>query len=323
MKKYIPIIFFIITMTSSLKGQDARFSQYLSAPLLLNPALTGIFNQDWRVIGNYRNQWKTIANSSYQTTAFSIDTKAIPFNQDALSLGLLLLNDKAGAIDFQMNMAYLSIGYNKHLGRLGYGNHFVSLGFQGGYVSTRMDISKIVVEHQGIPFLLNYENVQYPEVATGGLWYYTQRELIVHVGAAFYHLNTPINSFFRTTATLSPRQSYHVGAEITLNQYFTLLPSIIHQRQGRANETVLGTYLGFKSNNSDIYVGSWYRLGDAIILGTRISVNNLTLLVSYDTNISVLSDVSQGFGSLELGVLYSGDYGRIGGGRKTFQCPTF
>ena len=56
-------------------AQDLHFSQYFNSPLLVNPANTG-FNPDYdfRVGGNYRNQWANVGNP-YKTMSLWGDAK--------------------------------------------------------------------------------------------------------------------------------------------------------------------------------------------------------------------------------------------------------
>ena len=53
-------------------AQDPHFSQFFSSPLTLNPAFTGKFFGDYRVMGNYRNQWPTI-NNAFTTATIAAD----------------------------------------------------------------------------------------------------------------------------------------------------------------------------------------------------------------------------------------------------------
>src|SRR5690606_37627950 len=55
------------------RAQDAQLSQYDAAAVILNPALTGMFeNSDFRVSSNLRSQWRSLA-SNFVTTAFAVD----------------------------------------------------------------------------------------------------------------------------------------------------------------------------------------------------------------------------------------------------------
>ncbi|MFH1322164.1 MAG: type IX secretion system membrane protein PorP/SprF [Bacteroidota bacterium] len=38
-------------------SQDIHFSQFYQTPLIINPALTGSFNGQVRVLMNYKDQW--------------------------------------------------------------------------------------------------------------------------------------------------------------------------------------------------------------------------------------------------------------------------
>ena len=59
------------------RAQDAQLSQYDAAAVLLNPALTGMFeNSDFRVSSNLRSQWNSLA-SNFLTTAFAVDMSMV------------------------------------------------------------------------------------------------------------------------------------------------------------------------------------------------------------------------------------------------------
>jgi len=59
---YLLIIALILVWSGSinLKAQDIHFSQFYAAPLLTNPASTGMSGEGLRVANVYRNQWAMI-----------------------------------------------------------------------------------------------------------------------------------------------------------------------------------------------------------------------------------------------------------------------
>jgi len=66
--RFTSIISLLLFITIGLKAQDPRFSQFYLAPQVLNPAMTGIFDGEYRVTINYRNQWNSIlANNAFTT----------------------------------------------------------------------------------------------------------------------------------------------------------------------------------------------------------------------------------------------------------------
>ena len=65
----------LILLTCLIKtslAQDPNFSQFFVSPLTLNPALTGKFNGNFRVAGNYRDQWPEISKA-FITSTISFD----------------------------------------------------------------------------------------------------------------------------------------------------------------------------------------------------------------------------------------------------------
>jgi len=76
MKKAAIIIFVILMFVEKGKSQDIHFSQYFNTPLIINPALTGVFGGDQRAMLAHRNQWASVA-SPYKTYGASFDTRLL------------------------------------------------------------------------------------------------------------------------------------------------------------------------------------------------------------------------------------------------------
>src|SRR5829696_5002941 len=93
------LCFFLILISAlGAAAQDPNFSQFFASPLTLNPALTGKFDGQYRVAGNYRNQWPTI-NNAYTTATVSFDASilrsSIP-EYDQFGFGIMAFSDKSG-----------------------------------------------------------------------------------------------------------------------------------------------------------------------------------------------------------------------------------
>ncbi|MEM8909741.1 MAG: type IX secretion system membrane protein PorP/SprF, partial [Bacteroidota bacterium] len=104
----LPLLIFAL----SLSAQDKHFTQFYSAPLTLNPALTGAFDGRYRVSAIYRDQWRGALDEPYVTFASAIDVK---FDlelsnryEDAVAIGLLFFSDRVNGIDFNTNQIALS-----------------------------------------------------------------------------------------------------------------------------------------------------------------------------------------------------------------------
>ena len=95
-------------------AQDIHFSQFNRSYLNLNPALAGSFNGDFRLNGNFRNQWSAISEP-FQTISFAADAKS-PINKlPNLHLGLIISNDQAGVGDLQSSHFLLNVAYIQKL----------------------------------------------------------------------------------------------------------------------------------------------------------------------------------------------------------------
>ena len=109
----------------SAKAQDA-FSQFGAAPMLLNPALSGLSSCTYRAALNYRNQWASIVGpSSYQTYAGSFDIGLFrqAFNYSMLGLGLMVFNDVSGDGALTNLTMMGSLAYHQNMG--GRGAHYL------------------------------------------------------------------------------------------------------------------------------------------------------------------------------------------------------
>jgi len=98
-----------------VSAQDIHFSENYATPLMINPAMTGLFNGQVRVTGIYRNQWRSITQDApFSTIGASVDLDAFKGIRayDRISLGLMLYSDKAGDSNFSTNHINLSAAYN-------------------------------------------------------------------------------------------------------------------------------------------------------------------------------------------------------------------
>jgi len=148
MKRLLLTVTICGTLVSKALAQDPNFSQFFASPLTLNPALTGKFDGVYRVAGNYRNQWPTIYNAFTTYTAsfdMGILKNRIP-EYDQFGVGILGFSDQAGDGVLKTNSVALSVAYHKSIDENGYNQ--IGAGFQGGFVSKRLDVTKVTFEDQ-------------------------------------------------------------------------------------------------------------------------------------------------------------------------------
>ena len=69
---YIKYLCGVMLLILSQQGiaQDIHFTNFRMAPVSVNPAFTGSFKGTYRISSIYRDQWRSIGNSSPYTTPF-------------------------------------------------------------------------------------------------------------------------------------------------------------------------------------------------------------------------------------------------------------
>jgi type IX secretion system PorP/SprF family membrane protein len=329
---------FLFTMAACLQlaAQDPHFSQFFASPLTLNPALTGRFDGNYRIAGNYRNQWPTI-NNAYVTATFSADF-AILQNRiaepDRWAVGVMAFTD-AQADGVLKNTFYsVSTAYHKALDEDGM--HQVAIGFQGTYAQKRLNTANLKFADQlrsdgftGITneifdpraLNINYLDLNAGVLFSGGFGVASN----YYIGGSLYHVNKPKETFTGAQFALQPRYTLHGGLYFPVGQTATLHTSALHQGQAGARETVLGAAIGFNLNNdfdyrpATFYAGSWLRINDAVIPYVGLEFNKFRFGASYDVNVSKLRTVSNSQGGFEISLIYIGKQD----GEKGISCPKF
>ena len=66
----------MVVSSITMYAQDVHFSQFYQTPLFVNPALTGAFSGNQRLILNYKDQW-TSFGSPFKTYAFQFDASIL------------------------------------------------------------------------------------------------------------------------------------------------------------------------------------------------------------------------------------------------------
>ena len=315
------LLCFLLFLTSVLTtaAQDPNFSQFFASPLTLNPALTGKFDGQYRVAGNYRNQWPTI-NNAYTTATVSFDAGILKnriSEVDQFGVGIMAFTDKSGNGALQYNYLALSTAYHKGLDEDGYNQ--IGAGFQATYVSKTLNTSSLKFGDQlrsdgftGLTqesFTKDQLSLSYFDVNAGVLYNGTSDgENNYYAGVSVYHINRQKESFQAGEYYLAPRVTFQAGGKIPMG-YHAIHLSANHSRQAGAVNTVIGGAYAINLNESEVtgtnlYLGSWYRFGDALIPYIGLEFGELHIGATYDVNISKLKPASNMRGGAEFSLIY-------------------
>jgi len=328
MAKLYFIFLFVILMTLKSVCQDIHFSQADLSPLNLNPALTGMFNSDYRIHANERTQWRSVT-TPYKTFSSTFDAALRQFPvKGFFGAGIVFNTDKAGDGDFSTNQIKLALAY--HYKPQNDTNLTVSGGFDFAYNQHSINYSKFYFGSQyngyqydpnmpsGENFPLN--NMHYFDGSFGLTVNYIFNKIPYEAGIAYHHLNKPKQSFFnQSLVELNSKFNFHLSANISLTDKTSVLPTLFWYRQGKYNELNIGGLLQQKLNSiafRSIYLGGWLRWKDAGILCFAFDYQNFRVGVSYDVNISTLKVASAGRGGLEISIRY------IFGNPNSLKIPT-
>ncbi len=356
----VSVLFVVIGYVQTF-AQDPHFSQYQASPFTLNPAQTGVFSGNYRATAIFRSQWNSVLADNpqdkkgvpmYRTTSASFDIRTHRgfTDQDAFGVGLMFLNDVAGAAKFSSNTLNASFSYIKALNDRE--NHFISGGIQAGVTQRSIDYTNLRFGSQFDgedynPAISSGENLGtgdqflFADVSAGAFWYYVKDERTnFYAGLSTYHVNRPDQSFYGTEedVRLFPRINFHGGMKVGVGNQTDLLPKLLFMKQGPAYETNIGSYLKFffqqrSPLGNAFYVGPFYRIvsgnpdvtaplnSESLILATKVDYGNLSIGLSYDLNFSELTRASSARGGFEVSLVYIGDFPKRKANVKF--CPRF
>ena len=336
---------------------DPHFSQFYSAPMLLNPAMTGAFSCNYRITAIYRSQWASVLRNEavpmFSTPSASVDFRTNKgFMQgDAFGFGAYFMSDRAGESKFTTNRVGLSIAYHKSLDRRN--EHFISLGFTSAIWQRSMDFVNLhfPVQNRGglyAPDIPNNETLVnnsliFWDVSAGLM--YTGRfgrwsKASGYLGFAADHLNRPYESFLGDGSVRLPMKfTLHGGYRFPLAGRFDLQPKMIYMRQGVSNELNFGSDVRivfeereregnnfkfgamFRMVGGDVLLGDAKMNPEAVILNAGVEWNHITFSAAYDINVSSLAKGSNSQGGFEVAAAYVGCFKKRH--PSTIFCPKF
>lgn len=324
----------------SAKAQDIHFSQFYETNILRNPGLIGIFTDDYKVVGVYRNQWTSIGKPF--TTGVISGEFRLPVGREAvnfISIGILGYNDKAGRAALKTTGIYPAVNYNQSLGDKH--NSYLSVGFTGGYVTRSFDVSKLTFDNEYVNgvYLQNSgpgeplpeSNLQHWDVGAG-ISYNSgigeNNNFNYFLGIAGYHFTQPRRNFYSgVNINLLMRWNMSVGLHATFNDTWSAELHGNYAVQGTYQEIVAGgtiRYAGTNDRNKQnlaISAGAFYRLNDAIIPTIKIDYKTQSFGLSYDINMSSLKAATNLKGGLEATVSFHGLFN--GNYDDKHACPRF
>jgi len=332
MKNYtrISMLTFALLGCGMLSAQDFHYSLYHMSPLTLNPANTGAFTGDVRVVNNYRMQWFTIG-APYKTLSVGVDApifKAKMSGKDFFAAGFLFNNDKIGSSSLKTNRYDASFAYHKDLS--GVASNYVTVGFQAGMGQQSISLGSMSWDAQwtGLQYDPSMPSLEgggsariWFDYSAGLLWTSVSNERFKNsFGVSMLHIGRPVVGVF-SGDKLYRKLNMTWSAQIALgaNSNASLVPNVLYSIQGPNRLLNAGAgvkyqlqersrYTNYQQEKS-ITFGGLYRLKDAASAYVRFDYSGWGVGFNYDFNISKLTVASKGVGALEFMAIYTGIFG--------------
>lgn len=325
MKYCLPLLVCLFSFDCCL-AQDVHFSQYWETNVLRNPALTGIYSEDFKIAAVYRNQWSSLGNP-YQTMAFSGEGRfrAGRSEADYFTVSAMFFSDKAGRASLKTTGVYPSINYNKCLSDPH--NSYLSVGFTAGYLQRSFDPGKLtfdnmyqggqVVQGAGAGETLPLAKLSYWDLGAGVSYNSSIGEdnrINYVLGISAFHITQPKASFSEKydVVNLAMRLNGSFGLNFRLNDTWGAQLHGNLAYQGAHREAMIGGLVQWGRPDQDGYrsfvlsTGAQMRFGDAIVPLLKVDFKRQSLGISYDINTSPLKVATAMRGGLELTACFKG-----------------
>lgn len=314
------IVLFLLGVTqfNQVFAQDLHFSQFQTAAMNHNPALTGIFSGDQRFAANFRRQWFSVP-VDYMTFTASYDQKFRPDGASSWwNAGAVFNYDQAG--DGKLHLASLGVNGSYTLGLsqsvLLTGGVGIA-GAQRGYKPAGLEWGNQWDGEQFCPTCSNGEpgtledNTFVFDVNAGlSIRFQKDARTKLDIGGGAFHLTQPNTSFYDgQTADLPIRTALQLNGSLELVPQLDLLANGLVQFQGPYQEIVVAGMLNIhisrkKAREVQLGLGFGYRFDDALIPQIALSYDGWRAGFSYDINTSPFEAATNKKGGPEFSLIY-------------------
>jgi type IX secretion system PorP/SprF family membrane protein len=265
LKAIIPALFCLLFL-SETKAQEAVFAQSYNSPVYLNPAMTGVFDGQWRLNANYRSQWDGIFSSApIRSIHAAFDYRKNVVNKDYVSFSFSALSDETGSsARLKTTRGNLGASYMMQMGgskyrnsaqylvvgaQVGVGQHTLGLGdiwFDRQYDSVNNVVNTTLPTGELLP-----QSNMYLDYNVGLLYYMTwATNRSLYIGASMHHLSQPNISFYGDPKeNLRRRFTLHGGGEIPFNKDLSIMPHAMITLQGPSMTSIVGANLRYTNHD--------------------------------------------------------------------------
>lgn len=292
------LTFIFLSLILLCAGQDPHYSQFFLSPNVVNPAITGSTNADWRVMSNYRQQWNN-AETPFNTSSVTGEIKLLKqqTGDHALGTSISILADNSLDGAFKSVYASGTLAYHLKVSE----DSKIGAGLIAQYVSRTLDLTSLTFGEQ---FTSGGFDVSFPtgetalsnmkpflSVGSGLLYSLSRNYLSLNAGISVFNINRPRQTFLSDPTEFLPvRFASNFNLEYEASDNVLLNFNSIFQSQKRQSYFAFGGSVGLDISYSErrniMYLGGWYRSNDAITPYWGLQIGNAQLGISYDITTS-------------------------------------
>ncbi len=299
-------------------AQDIHFSNWNMSPLNLNPAQTGMFEGDGRLIFNYRSQWKSV-QVPYKTFSFAGDFN---LNKSLIkgtgeALGVIFNHDASG--DGKYTITDFKVPFNHKFSFRKDSGLTLAFGVLAGVSNVKVDPNKLSYDKQwdGDAYNGSLNNGEtfsllsktFADISLGTVIQKKfNQKWMVNAGYGVSHINKPNISFYNTSGiTLKPKHNESLQLKYSFSNTASVMLEYYGNQQQQFRENLVGLsyyYTVQPKTGTTVNIGFFNRAGDAMITTLGLQHNNMRLQGSYDYNYSQFKKATNGKGAFEISFIY-------------------
>lgn len=309
------LLSYLVVFAQEVRAQDVHWSQYFNNPIYLSPANTGNFDADLRLIGNYRNQWKSVT-IPYST--FQMSGEYITKNFHDFSFGVQFLNDAVG--DGKLTTNELVFTAAKQIPLSFLPKTKLRAGLELGFQSRRLNPNAFYFDKQFIngefdPSAITGETnlgAKKASLSTGlgiGVEQAINAKHTIHSSLGLFNLSRPNQGFYGAKVTRDVRATIAFEDEYKFSEILHFQPGVFLNKQGTYTEFIMGSRVKYildpkPKDFRALLGGLHYRTGDALYIYLGFEYEVWRFGFNYDFNFSKLTPASNVRGGFELSLRY-------------------
>lgn len=278
------ILFFVQKITAQT---GFPLSQITDAPILINPAATGFFDDKYRIHTNFKSQIARTLSGGVKGVGVMAD-----YNHEDLNMGFgvsIFSNtvNRSALRDFNLLLSY---GYHVRVNDWS----LLSLGVQSGFKQVGFNLEELTFGSQFDPSYkggfnpdlrpsdLFPSNRNSLDASVGVLWKaFIEPSFLVKTGISAFHL-IPVRVDFLTKETyLSPKLVF-LGEVRYVDDPFHWIASVMHVSQTNNVYTEMGITAEFRDRSNFASIGLFHRTPNVIIPTAGIGTNQFAVHISIE-----------------------------------------